>query len=142
MRLSLDDLDLRSAEREMCAEALSIAGSVKGAAAILRITRHSLQRRIARLSIEWPPRAENEEAQRLRAARSLMQRTLELHDSLASLFIARCRDNRYRLPDEYRRTHFSGLADEQIDALEKSVRDAFTLSLKQLEAALAALGQR
>lgn len=141
MRLSLDDLNLQSAVRAMCVEALDIAGSVKGAAAILKITRHSLQRRIEKLDIEWPP-PESEEEQRHSAARSLMHGTIDMHDSLASLFIARCRDNRHRLPDEYRRTHFAWLSDEQIEVLERCVRDAFTLPLKQVEAAIAARKRR
>lgn len=53
MRLVLEKLDLAAAERRMCLDALQAAGSVQGAAELLRITRHSLVRRMAKLKIEW-----------------------------------------------------------------------------------------
>ncbi|MCY0989404.1 hypothetical protein OV203_19850 [Nannocystis sp. ILAH1] len=55
-QLILDDFNLEKAERRLCAEALSSAGNIVGAAALLGITRHALKRRIIKLAIEWPPR--------------------------------------------------------------------------------------
>jgi DNA-binding NtrC family response regulator len=51
----LDDLNLETAERRLCAEALTVAGNIVGAADLLGITRHALKRRIIKLGIDWPP---------------------------------------------------------------------------------------
>lgn len=58
VQLILEDLNLEEAERRMCIDALRSAGNIVGAAAILKITRHALKRRIVKLGIEWPPAAE------------------------------------------------------------------------------------
>ncbi|PCC73755.1 regulatory protein, Fis family [Nannocystis exedens] len=58
-QLILDDFNLEKAERRLCTEALSTAGNIVGAAALLGITRHALKRRIIKLAIEWPPRPAN-----------------------------------------------------------------------------------
>ncbi len=55
MRITLDDLDLRKAERLLCMEALSSAGSIVEAAQLLGITRHALKRRILKHRLAWPP---------------------------------------------------------------------------------------
>jgi len=54
MPIHLDDLNLRKAERMMCQQALSRAGSIVEAAQLLGITRHALKRRIIKHRIEWP----------------------------------------------------------------------------------------
>ena len=54
-QLILDDLNLETAERRLCVEALNSAGNIVGAADLLGITRHALKRRIIKLGIEWPP---------------------------------------------------------------------------------------
>jgi transcriptional regulator with PAS, ATPase and Fis domain len=50
----LDSLNLETAERRLCEEALARAGSIVAAAKLLGITRHALRRRIEKLRIEWP----------------------------------------------------------------------------------------
>lgn len=50
----LEDLNLRSAERFLCEEALARAGSITQAAQLLGITRHALERRLIKHRIEWP----------------------------------------------------------------------------------------
>lgn len=54
-QLILEDLNLETAERRLCSEALNTAGNIVGAADLLGITRHALKRRIIKLGIEWPP---------------------------------------------------------------------------------------
>lgn len=54
MPILLDDLNLRKAERMMCQQALSRAGSIVEAAQLLGITRHALKRRMIKHRIEWP----------------------------------------------------------------------------------------
>lgn len=58
MPILLEDLDLRKAERMMCQQALSRAGSIVDAAQLLGITRHALKRRIIKHRIEWPAAAQ------------------------------------------------------------------------------------
>ena len=55
-QLVLDTLNLESAERRLCVEALTTAGNIVGAASLLGITRHALKRRIIKLRIDWPAR--------------------------------------------------------------------------------------
>jgi len=50
----LEDLNLRSAERRLCEEALARAGSIPKAARLLGITRHALERRLIKHRIKWP----------------------------------------------------------------------------------------
>ena len=50
----LEDLNLRSAERLLCEEALARAGSIPQAAQLLGITRHALERRLIKHRIVWP----------------------------------------------------------------------------------------
>lgn len=57
MPILLEDLNLRKAERLLCNQALSRAGSIVEAAQLLGITRHALKRRMLKHSIDWPPRA-------------------------------------------------------------------------------------
>ncbi|HFE45108.1 MAG TPA: hypothetical protein ENJ18_06380, partial [Nannocystis exedens] len=54
MRLSLETLNLADAERLLCEEALTEAGSIVEAANLLGITRHALKRRIIKHKIDWP----------------------------------------------------------------------------------------
>lgn len=56
MRLHLESLNLNDAERLLCEEALTAAGSIVEAANLLGITRHALKRRIIKHRIEWPMR--------------------------------------------------------------------------------------
>lgn len=49
----LEDFNLENAERRLCNEALTIAGNIVGAAALLGITRHALKRRIIKHNIRW-----------------------------------------------------------------------------------------
>jgi len=53
-QLILEDLNLQSAERRLCATALETAGNIVGAAQLLGITRHALKRRMIKLKIERP----------------------------------------------------------------------------------------
>jgi len=55
MLVVLDSLDLATAERKLCSEALHAAGSIVEAANLLGITRHALKRRIVKHRIAWPP---------------------------------------------------------------------------------------
>ena len=55
MPIVLDSLNLASAERKLCEEALRAGGSIVEAANLLGITRHALKRRIIKHQIEWPP---------------------------------------------------------------------------------------
>jgi transcriptional regulator with GAF, ATPase, and Fis domain len=55
--INLDSFNLENAERRLCVEALTTAGNIVGAAALLGITRHALKRRIVKLRLEWPRRA-------------------------------------------------------------------------------------
>lgn len=52
-KVLLEDLNLRSAERLLCEEALARAGSIPQAAQLLGITRHALERRLIKHRIEW-----------------------------------------------------------------------------------------
>ncbi|MBK8261339.1 MAG: hypothetical protein IPK80_08340 [Nannocystis sp.] len=54
MRLHLESYKLHEAERLLCEEALTAAGSIVEAASLLGITRHALKRRIIKHRIEWP----------------------------------------------------------------------------------------
>lgn len=54
--ITLDSFNLENAERRLCVEALTTAGNIVGAAALLGITRHALKRRIIKLRLEWPRR--------------------------------------------------------------------------------------
>ena len=54
MRLYLESLNLADAERLLCDQALTAAGSIVEAANLLGITRHALKRRIIKHHIEWP----------------------------------------------------------------------------------------
>ncbi|MEZ4451818.1 MAG: hypothetical protein R3B09_20310 [Nannocystaceae bacterium] len=56
MRLVIETFNLNAVERLMCVEALTTAGSIVDAAALLGITRHALKRRIIKHRIEWPMR--------------------------------------------------------------------------------------
>ena len=63
--LLLEDLNLPSAERRLCATALETTGNIVGAAQLLGITHHALKRRMIKLDIARPrgfvgdtPRAE------------------------------------------------------------------------------------
>lgn len=55
--LILDSYNLETAERRLCVEALTSAGSIVGAAQLLGITRHALKRRILKLDIPWSRQA-------------------------------------------------------------------------------------
>lgn len=57
MPILLEDLNLRKAERLLCNQALTRAGSIVEAAQLLGITRHALKRRMVKHSIDWPPRS-------------------------------------------------------------------------------------
>lgn len=63
----LEEFNLQNAERRLCNEALSSAGNIVGAAALLGITRHALKRRIIKLRIEWPRRAGQHEGAQAQA---------------------------------------------------------------------------
>lgn len=54
MRLTLESLNLAVAEKKLCDEALTAAGTIVDAARLLGITRHALKRRIIKHQIEWP----------------------------------------------------------------------------------------
>lgn len=54
MPILLEDLNLRKAERLLCQQALTRAGSIVEAAQILGITRHALKRRMIKHRIELP----------------------------------------------------------------------------------------
>lgn len=54
MPILLEDLNLRKAERLLCQQALTRAGSIVEAAQLLGITRHALKRRMIKHRIEWP----------------------------------------------------------------------------------------
>ncbi len=56
MQLVLEDLNLANAERRLCLEALTTAGNIVGASALLGITRHAMKRRIIKMRIDWPSR--------------------------------------------------------------------------------------
>lgn len=47
----LDSFDLAAAERLLCVEALRVGGTIRAASQLLGITRHALQRRIAKHGI-------------------------------------------------------------------------------------------
>ena len=57
MPILLEDLNLRKAERLLCQQALTRAGSIVEAAQLLGITRHALTRRMIKHRIEWPTAA-------------------------------------------------------------------------------------
>lgn len=59
MHVVLESLDLASAERRLCIEALHHAGTIIDAASLLGITRHALKRRITKHNIVWPPSNSN-----------------------------------------------------------------------------------
>ena len=54
MPILLEDLNLRKAERLLCQQALTRAGSIVEAAQLLGITRHALKRRMIKYRIDWP----------------------------------------------------------------------------------------
>ncbi|MCX4247210.1 helix-turn-helix domain-containing protein [Paraliomyxa miuraensis] len=54
MPILLEDLNLRKAERLLCQQALTRAGSIVEAAQLLGITRHALKRRMIKHRIDWP----------------------------------------------------------------------------------------
>ena len=54
LMIILETLNLADAERKLCEEALSRAGSIVEAAEMLGITRHALKRRIVKYRIDWP----------------------------------------------------------------------------------------
>lgn len=54
MPILLEDLNLRKAERLMCQQALSRAGSIVEASQLLGITRHALKRRMIKHRIDAP----------------------------------------------------------------------------------------
>lgn len=54
MPILLEDLNLRKAERLLCQQALTRAGSIVEAAQLLGVTRHALKRRMIKHRIEWP----------------------------------------------------------------------------------------
>jgi len=58
MPILLEDLNLRKAERLLCQQALTRAGSIVEAAQLLGITRHALKRRMIKHRIEWPSAAQ------------------------------------------------------------------------------------
>ncbi|MEM7156215.1 MAG: helix-turn-helix domain-containing protein [Myxococcota bacterium] len=58
MPILLEDLNLRKAERLLCQQALSRAGSIVDAAQLLGVTRHALKRRMIKHRIEWPIQAQ------------------------------------------------------------------------------------
>ena len=58
MAILLEDLNLRKAERLLCQQALTRAGSIVEAAQLLGITRHALKRRMIKHRIEWPSAAQ------------------------------------------------------------------------------------
>ncbi|MEX1363963.1 MAG: helix-turn-helix domain-containing protein [Nannocystaceae bacterium] len=58
MPILLEDLNLRKAERLLCNQALSRAGSIVDAAQLLGITRHALKRRMIKHHIDWPQTAQ------------------------------------------------------------------------------------
>ncbi|MDC0720411.1 helix-turn-helix domain-containing protein [Nannocystis bainbridge] len=70
-QIILDEFNLEKAERRLCAEALSQAGNIVGAAALLGITRHALKRRILKLAIEWPQRPANRPSEAVNASAGL-----------------------------------------------------------------------
>ena len=57
MPILLEDLNLRKAERLLCTQALTRAGSIVEAAHLLGVTRHALKRRMIKHRIEWPAQA-------------------------------------------------------------------------------------
>lgn len=57
MPIHLEDLDLRKAERLLCQQALTRAGSIVEAARLLGITRHALKRRMTKHRIAGPAAA-------------------------------------------------------------------------------------
>lgn len=59
-RIVFEDLNLNAAERQICEEALHIAGSIVDAASLLGLTRQALKRRMKEHAIEWPRRSERE----------------------------------------------------------------------------------
>jgi hypothetical protein len=58
MPILLEDLNLRKAERLLCQQALTRAGSIVEAAQLLGVTRHALKRRMIKHRIEWPAAAQ------------------------------------------------------------------------------------
>ena len=52
-QIIIEAFNLEAAERHLCAEALTLAGNIVGAAQILGITRHALKRRIIKRGIDW-----------------------------------------------------------------------------------------
>jgi transposase-like protein len=54
MPIVLETLNLATAVRQLCAEALNAGGSIVEAANLLGITRHALKRRIIKHRIQWP----------------------------------------------------------------------------------------
>jgi DNA-binding NtrC family response regulator len=54
MPILLEDLDLRKAERLLCQQALTRAGSIVEAARLLGVTRHALKRRMIKHRIAAP----------------------------------------------------------------------------------------
>lgn len=64
MKLILDNLNLESAEKLLCAKALEETGTIVEAAQLLGCTRGQLKRKIIKHKIEWPrgylPRAKDD----------------------------------------------------------------------------------
>jgi len=58
--ITLPDLDLSGAERQLCREALTRTGSLIEAAELLGTNRHALRRLIAKHNIEWWPYAQQQ----------------------------------------------------------------------------------
>lgn len=52
--IHLTSLNLNTAERVLCVEALERSGNIVGAALLLGITRQALKRRLIRHGIRWP----------------------------------------------------------------------------------------
>jgi len=58
--ITLPDLSLERAERQLCVEALTRTGSLVEAAELLGTNRHALRRLIAKHGIDWWPYAQQQ----------------------------------------------------------------------------------
>ena len=58
--ITLPDLSLARAERQLCVEALTRTGSLVEAAELLGTNRHALRRLIAKHDIDWWPYAQQQ----------------------------------------------------------------------------------
>jgi transcriptional regulator with GAF, ATPase, and Fis domain len=54
MKITLDNLNLVTAERELVTAALAKAGTILGAAELLGITRHAMKRRMVKHNLRAP----------------------------------------------------------------------------------------